>query len=138
MTAEAPQEPQATGVRGFLSLLIEQVGELARLYATAARQEVEEGLNQVKVALVFFGFTVGLLAAGAVVLIILLVLSIAAVTGIPGWAVALFVLFVLIGLAVLFAFLGYRRIKDVRLLPEETIAAAKEDLEWAQHLTKPE
>jgi hypothetical protein len=137
VTAEQPQPgPAATGVKGFLSLLIEQVSELARLYATSARQEVEEGLNQVKIALIFFAVTVGLLAVGAMVLILLLVSAISAITGLPLWATALFVLFIVVGLAVLFAFLGYRRVRDLQLMPEKTIAAAKEDLEWAQHLTK--
>jgi hypothetical protein len=129
-------QPEATGVKGFLGLLIEQVRDLARLYATAARQEVEAGLNDIKVALIFFGVTIGLLAAGAVVLIILVVFAISAATGIPPWATALFILFVLVGLAILLAFLGYRRVKDVSLMPDQTIAAAKEDLEWAQHLTR--
>jgi hypothetical protein len=129
-------QPQPTGVKGFLSLLIEQVSELGRLYATAARQEVEEGLNQVKVALIFFGVTVGLLAVAAMVLILLLVATISAVTGLPLWATALFVLFFVVALAILFAWLGYRRVKDIQIMPEQTIAAAKEDLEWAQHWTR--
>jgi hypothetical protein len=70
------------------------------------------------------------------VLILLLVSAISAITGLPLWATALFVLFIVVGLAVLFAFLGYRRVRDLQLMPEKTIAAAKEDLEWAQHLTK--
>ena len=45
-------------MRGLLGLLIEQVTELGRLYATAARQEVKEGLNHLKIALVFFGVMV--------------------------------------------------------------------------------
>jgi hypothetical protein len=46
------------------------------------------------------------------------------------------VLSVVLVLATVFGWLGYRRLQRARLMPEETIAAAKEDLEWAQHLTK--
>ena len=133
MTAEPPPP---TGVKGFLSLLIEQVSELARLYATSARQEVEEGLNQLKIALIFFGLTVALLAVGAMVLVLLFVSAVSAITGLPLWATALFVLFIVVALAALFGWLGYRRVSRARLMPDETIASAKEDLEWAQHLTR--
>jgi uncharacterized membrane protein YqjE len=130
------EQPQPTGVKGFLSLLFEQVSELARLYATSARQEVEEGLNQLKIALIFFGITVALLAVGAMVLVILFVATVSAITGLPMWATALFVLFIVVALAAIFGWLGYRRVSRARLMPEETIASAKEDLEWAQHLTR--
>jgi hypothetical protein len=43
---------------------------------------------------------------------------------------------VLAAVAALVGWLAYRRIRGAKLMPEETIAAAREDLEWAQHLTK--
>jgi TRAP-type C4-dicarboxylate transport system permease small subunit len=135
-TNTADQNPNPPGLRGLLAQLIEQLTELGRLYATAARQEVEEGLNHIKVAAVFFGVVGILLAVAAVVLVILVVEAISVATGIPRWATAMFVLLVVFVLAVLFGFLGYRRIQKARIIPEETIAAAKEDLEWAQHLTR--
>lgn len=132
----AGEAPEPTGIRGLLGLLIEQVTELGRLYATAARQEVEEGLNQLKIALIFFGVMVALLAVAIMVLVLLFVSALSAATGLPLWATALLLLAVVLVLATLFGFLGYRRVQRARLMPEETIAAAKEDLEWAQHLTK--
>jgi hypothetical protein len=123
-------------MRGLLGLLIEQVTELGRLYATAARQEVEEGLNQLKVALVFFGVMVALLAVAIMVLVLLFVSALSAATGLPLWATALLVLAVVLVLATFFGWLGYRKVQSASLMPEDTIAAAKEDLEWAQHLTK--
>jgi uncharacterized membrane protein YqjE len=123
-------------MRGLIGLLIQQVTELGRLYATAARQEVEEGLNHLKVAAIFFGITVALLAVAIMVLVFMLVSALAAATGLPLWAAALIVLSVVLVLATVFGWLGYRRVQKARLMPEETIAAAKEDLEWAQHWTK--
>jgi membrane protein DedA with SNARE-associated domain len=123
-------------MRGLIGLLIQQVTELGRLYATAARQEVEEGLNHLKVAAIFFGITVALLAVAIMVLVLMLVSALAAATGLPLWAAALIVLSVVLVLATVFGWLGYRRVQKARLMPEETIAAAKEDLEWAQHWTK--
>jgi len=117
-------------------LLIEQVSELARLYVAAARQEVGEGLNQLKAAAVLGGIALILIALAAVVLVVLMVSLISALFGIAMWAAALIVLLGLLLLAALCGWLAYRRLRHARLMPEETIAAAREDLEWAQHWTK--
>ena len=69
-------------------------------------------------------------------LVLLLVSAISAATGLALWVTALFVLAVVLLLAALFGWLAYRRFTKARLIPEETIAAAQEDLEWAQHLTR--
>jgi len=132
----AAQTPEPKGIRGLLSLLIEQFSELARLYFAAARQEVGEGLNQLKLAAVLGGIALILIALAAVVLAVLMVSVISAVFGLAMWAAALIVLLGLLLLAALCGWLAYRRLRHARLLPEETIAAAREDLEWAQHWTK--
>jgi len=134
----APQTPDPSGIRGLLSLLIEQVSELGRLYVAAARQEVEEGLNHLKVGSVLVGIALAFLAVGAMVLVLLLVSAISAATGLPLWAVALLVLAFVVIVATVLLWLAYQRFRRARLMPEETIAAAKEDLEWAQHWTKRE
>lgn len=124
------------GVRGLLVELIEQLTDLGRLYVTSARQEVEEGLNHLKFALVFFGITVAFLAVAIMVLVLLLVSGLSAATGLPLPVMALIVLAIVLLLAALFGWLGYRRVLKARLVPEQTIEAAKEDLEWAQHWTR--
>lgn len=130
------QGPAPTGLRGQIGLLIDQVIELVRLYASAARQEVEVGFNHLKVGAVFMALALALVAIGAVVLVLLLVSTVSAATGLPLWVTALIVFVVVLLLAGLFGWLGYRRFKQARFMPEETIAAAREDLEWAQHWTK--
>lgn len=132
----AAQTPEPKGIRGLLSLLIAQFSELGRLYFAAARQEVGVGLNQLKVAAVLGGIALILIALAAVVLVVLMVAVISAVFGIAMWAAALILLLGLLLLAALCGWLAYRRLRHARLLPEETIAAAREDLEWAQHWTK--
>ena len=130
------QGPAPTGPRGLIGLLIEQVTELVRLYATAARQELEAGFTHLKFGALFLGISLAFMAVGAMVLVLLLVSAISEATGLPLWVTALFVLAVVILLAALFAWLAYRRVKQARFMPDETIAAAREDLEWAQHWTK--
>jgi hypothetical protein len=65
-----------------------------------------------------------------------LVSAISAATGLPIWVTALLVRTVVLVLATLFGWLGYRRVQQASVMPDETIAAAKEDLEWVQHLTR--
>ncbi len=96
VTANPTDPPQATGPRGLLGQLIEQVIELGQLYLTAARQEVEEGLNSIKVALILFGVAVAFLAVGIMVLVLLFVSALSAITGLPLWATALIVLFIVL------------------------------------------
>jgi uncharacterized membrane protein YqjE len=109
---------------------------LGRLYFAAARQEVEVGLNHLKFALVFFGITITFLAVAVMVLILLIVSGLSAALDLPLWVTALIVLTIVLLLAALFGWLGYRRVQQAKLMPEETIEAAKEDLEWAQHWTR--
>ena len=73
---------------------------------------------------------------GVIVLMILLVLVISALTGVPGWVVALFIVLLLAALAALFAWRGIRRIQAAKFTPDETIAAVKEDFEWAKRLLR--
>lgn len=132
----AAQTPEPSGIRGLLDLLMQQVSELARLYVAAARQEVGEGLNQLRVAAVLIGVAVALVVLAAVVVVVFVVSVFSAATGLPLWAISLIVFLVLVAMAVLCGWLAYRRIRGAKLMPEETIAAAREDLEWAQHWTK--
>lgn len=102
----------------------------------AARQEIGEGLNQLRTAAILFGIVLGLAVLAAVVLVVFVVSVLSAATGIPLWAMSLIVFLVLTAVAVLCGWLAYRRIRRAKLMPEQTIAAAREDLEWAQRLTK--
>jgi Putative Actinobacterial Holin-X, holin superfamily III len=132
----AAPTPEPSGIRGLLVLLREQVSELGRLYLAAARQEVGEGLSRLRTAAILAGVALGLVVLAAVVLIVFVVSVLSAATGLPMWAMSLIVFLALIALAVLLGWLAYRRVRGAKLMPEETIAAAREDLEWAQHLTK--
>jgi uncharacterized membrane protein YqjE len=132
----AAQKPEPSGIRGLLSLLFDQVSELARLYVTAARQEVGEGLNQLRTAVVLVGIVLGLVVLAALVLVVFLVSALSAATGLPLWATSVIVFLALVAVAALFGWIAYRRIRGAKLMPEATIAAAREDLEWAQHWTK--
>ena len=102
----------------------------------AARQEVGEGLAHLRVGGLLLGVAIGFFTLGGMVLVLFTVSAVSAVTGLPLWVTALIVLLGVVVLGGLFAWLGYRRLQRARVIPEQTLAAAKEDLEWAQQWTK--
>ena len=102
---------------------------LAKLEVTAARQEMARNANHLKGGI--------LMLAIAVVLVILFVFGstafvMAVLVAIGLWWVALLVLVLLLAMAGLLAWRGIKRVSSTKFTPEETIAAVKEDLEWAK------
>jgi succinate dehydrogenase hydrophobic anchor subunit len=109
---------------------------LAKLEAQRGRQEVTEQILQYRTGVILLALAFGFVLLSVFVLMILLVLVISALTGVPGWAVALVILLVLVAFAALFAWRGINKIQATHFTPEETIAAVKEDLEWAKRLLR--
>src|SRR3970040_74785 len=85
----AAQSPDPNALRCLLGMLSEQVSELARLYVAAARQEVGEGLNQLKAASVLLGLVLALLSVAAMVMRVGLAPHLSAATRTALWAAAL-------------------------------------------------
>jgi protein-S-isoprenylcysteine O-methyltransferase Ste14 len=114
--------------------LISGVVQLARLELTRGRQEIGQMLAETKSGLMLIGVALVIVLLALITFVMLIVLAIAALTGLPEWLVALIVLVVFIGLAILLAWLGIRRIRIGP--PEETIEAVKEDIAWAKRLIR--
>jgi len=109
---------------------------LAKLEAERGRQEITENLLQYRTGVVLLAIAFGFVILSVFVLMILVVLVISALTGLPGWVVALFMVLLLVALAALFGWRGIIKIQASTFTPEETIAAVKEDLEWAKRLLR--
>jgi succinate dehydrogenase hydrophobic anchor subunit len=102
---------------------------LAKLEIQRGRQEMARNLGQLRSGVVLVAFAVAL----AFVLFVGLIGFVMAVLVVIGlWWVALIVLGVLVLIAALLAWSGIRRISSTKFTPEETIAAVKEDLQWAK------
>jgi len=103
---------------------------LAKLEIRRGRQEMVRNLGHLKGGII----KLAIAAALVVTFLIALVAFIIALLVVIGlWWVALIGVVVLLAVA---AFLGWRGIKQVTstsFTPEETIAAVKEDLEWAKN-----
>jgi succinate dehydrogenase hydrophobic anchor subunit len=139
MTAATPPPTDPPPTRNPLKLVRRMASggvELAKLEAQRGRQEVTENLLQYRTGVILLALAFGFVILGVFVLMILLVLVIAALTGLPGWVVSLFILLLLVALAALFGWRGITKIQATTFTPEETIAAVKEDLEWAKRLLR--
>ena len=103
---------------------------LAKLELQRGRQEMARNLGQLRGGVVL----VAIAAALIFVFLIALIGFVMAVLVVIGlWWVALIVLAALLLVAGLLAWSGIRRITHTKFTPEETIAAVKEDVEWAKN-----
>lgn len=102
---------------------------LARLEVQRGRQEMARNLGQLKGGVL----RLAIAAALALTFLIALVAFVMAVLVVIGlWWVALILLVVLLIGAGLLAWTGIKRVTSTKFTPEETIAAVKEDVEWAK------
>ncbi len=103
---------------------------LAKLEVRRGRQEMARNLGELKGGILLLAVA----AALALVFLIGLVAFIMAVLVLIGlWWVALILLVLLLIGAGLLAWRGIKRVTSVKYTPEETIAAVKEDVEWAKN-----
>ena len=103
---------------------------LAKLEVQRGRQEMARNLGQLKGGVLRLAIAAAL---GLVFLIALVAFVIAVLVAIGLWWVALILLvLLLIGIGLL-AWTGIKRVTSTKFTPEETIAAVKEDVEWAKN-----
>ena len=127
-TGEAPRrrENAFTLVRRLVSGSV----TLAKLEVQRGRQEMQRNLGHLTGGIVRLAIAAGL----ALVFLIGLLAFIMAVLVVIGlWWVALILLLILVIGAGLLAWSGIRRVTSTKFTPEETIAAVKEDVEWAKN-----
>jgi peptidoglycan/LPS O-acetylase OafA/YrhL len=102
---------------------------LAKLEVQRGRQEMARNLGQLKTGVLRLAIAAAL---GLVFLIALLAFVMAVLVAIGLWWVALILLAALLIVAGLLAWTGIKRVTSTKFTPEETIAAVKEDVEWAK------
>lgn len=103
---------------------------LARLEVQRGRQEIARNLGQLKGGILQLAIAAAL---GFIFLIGLVAFVMAVLVAIGLWWVALIVLALLVIGAGLLAWRGIRKVTSTKFTPEETIAAVKEDVEWAKN-----
>jgi uncharacterized membrane protein YqjE len=103
---------------------------LAKLEVQRGRQEMARNLGQLKGGVLMLAIAAALTV---MFLIALLAFVIAVLVVIGLWWVALILLVVLLVGAGLLGWRGIKRVTSTKFTPEETIAAVKEDVEWAKN-----
>ena len=103
---------------------------LAKLEVRRGRQEMARNLGELKGGIVLLAIAAAL---GLVFLIGLVAFIMAVLVLIGLWWVALILLVLLLIGAGLLAWRGIKRVTSTKYTPEETIAAVKEDVEWAKN-----
>ena len=103
---------------------------LAKLEVRRGRQEMARNLGQLKGGILLLAIAAAL---GLVFLIALVAFIVAVLVVIGLWWVALILLLLLLVVAGLLGWNGIKRVTSTKYTPEETIAAVKEDVEWAKN-----
>jgi len=102
---------------------------LAKLEIQRGRQEMAGNLGQLRGGIVLLAIAAGV----ALAFLIALVAFIVAVLVVIGlWWVALLLVVALVAIAALLAWRGIKQVTSTSITPQETIAAVKEEIEWAK------
>jgi hypothetical protein len=133
-TGDVP--PRRESVFKLVRRLVSGSVELARLEAQRGRQEITENVVQYRTGVVLLAIAFGFVILAVIMLMILFVVGLSALTGVPAWVIALVFLVVLLAVAGLLAWRGATKIGESKFIPDETIAAVKEDIEWAKSLLR--
>jgi hypothetical protein len=102
---------------------------LAKLEFQRGRQEMARNLGQLKGGILLLAIAAALIIA-FVIALVAFIMAVLVVIGL--WWVALIVLLALLLGAGLLAWIGIKRVTSTKFTPEETMAAVKEDVEWAK------
>ena len=103
---------------------------LAKLEVQRGRQEMARNLGHLKGGVLRLAIAA---AIGFVFFVALIGFAMAVLVVIGLWWVVLILLGLLLIVAGLLAWSGIRRVSTTKFTPEETIAAVKEDVEWAKN-----
>lgn len=125
-TGDAPRRENAFTL---LKRLVSGGVSLAKLEIQRGRQEMAANLGHLKGGIVMLAIAVALVIMFVIALIAFVM---AVLVAIGLWWVALLLLVLLLAIAGLLAWRGIKRVSSTKFTPEETIAAVKEDIEWAK------
>jgi len=125
-TGDAPRRESAITL---LKRLVSGGVSLAKLEVQRGRQEMAANLGHLKGGIVLLA-----IAAALVILFVIALIAfvMAVLVAIGLWWVALLLLVLLLAVAGLLAWRGIKRVSSTKFTPQETIAAVKEDVEWAK------
>ena len=126
-TGDAPRRRENAFT--LLKRLVSGGVSLAKLEIQRGRQEMAANLGHLKGGIVLLA-----IAAALVILFVIALIAfvMAVLVAIGLWWVALLLLVLLLVIAGLLAWRGIKRVSSTKFTPEETIAAVKEDIEWAK------
>jgi hypothetical protein len=126
-TGDAPRRRENAFT--LLKRLVSGGVSLAKLEIQRGRQEMAANLGHLKGGIVLLA-----IAAALVILFVIALIAfvMAVLVAIGLWWVALLLLVLMLAIAGLLGWRGIKRVSSTKFTPEETIAAVKEDVEWAK------
>ena len=129
-------QDQTPGVVDRLETIAQDAERLVRLHADLLRSELRESSARAVPALASLGAGAGLAVAGGLLGSLAVVHALHRATRLPLWGCYGLVGGLLGAAGAGLAGSGARRLSEIPLIPRETLAALKEDLEWVQETTR--
>lgn len=102
---------------------------LAKLEVQRGKQEMARNLGQLRGGIVLIAIAAGI-ALAFLIALVAFIIAVLVVIGL--WWIALILVLALAALAGFLAWRGIKQVTSTSFTPEETIAAVKEDIEWAK------
>jgi hypothetical protein len=132
MAANIQAGPEANNVPGLLTGIVHDIQDLAKQELELLKHHVEGALTTIKEASGFLAVALFCLLAAGVLLCIALAEALRQYTTIPAWGCYLIVAGVVAVPGVALAVLGWQKLWKISELPEQSVAALKENLEWTK------
>jgi len=135
MATDTYAPPDRQTVTGLVSGIVDDAQTLIRQQVAMIREEIRSDLRKTKEAVVSIaaGAVVAALAAGPLVFMFVALLH--ELAGWAWWSSALLVGAVLAVAGAGLIFAGIRRFQSFNPLPDQSVAALKENVQWIKHPT---
>ncbi|HEV3444964.1 MAG TPA: phage holin family protein [Gemmataceae bacterium] len=133
MIRELQTSPEPS-VTGLVTGIVHDVQQLMQQQLALFKHEIKENLQRSKEAAVLMGLGIGIGSVGGLLLFFMLVYLLNwAFAGLPLWACYLIVGVLAAGIGGGLLFAAIRKLQSVSAVPEKSIEALKENVQWIRN-----
>lgn len=124
------QSSAEPSIAELLNNLISDAQILVRKEFSLAREEIKQEVDKARQVAIMLGIGIGILAAGAILLLVALVQGLVVWFNLPVWVSYLIVGAILAIIGGVLVSRGSEKLKEVNPIPEETIDSVRKDISW--------
>jgi hypothetical protein len=134
MTGETPGHGAGMGVVALIFDILRDIQKLAWQEIRLAKHELRQEIRKTLTTLLSFVAGMALALVGALLLVLMLVHLINALTELPLWACYGIVAGIFTAIGILLVVFGMKALKQLRIIPAQTIQTVKENVRWFKEI----